>query len=273
MFFRKASFLAFSLLSSVQTPKTLQPVEVPEVLPFTHANASFALFNGSLVLAQGPLDIVPILSQIHVVRRPSVSFDLAGTDSSHPASPNIAGFDLASLDEVEGIFTATVALARLLKHKTGVVWSKLAISLLILSGMLAFDALQLGEPRFLFVFVQAGLGQTPAKVIFAETQHRFRQLLSSILQGPLLVVKIKRFKHQRVKARVARQATTRSWVKMFFEAFILALPTVLVLPPDVPFRDIIYALFLNGTIVDLMTRNVPDSGLSCVSSFRRQFIA
>ncbi|KAJ7650003.1 hypothetical protein FB45DRAFT_886556 [Roridomyces roridus] len=207
MFFRKASFLAFSafslLLSSVQTPKTLQPPEVvpvfprhpvcwwdeyePEVLPFSPANA---FTNGSIVLAQGPLDVVPALAQIN----PSVSFDLASAQlahtapatlelaGSHLAGPNIAGFDLPSLDEVEGVFTATLALARLLKRKTGVVWTKLAISLLILSGMLALDALQLGEPGFLVAVLHC----LPAKIVFAKTHHIFCSVLCSVLQGPLL---------------------------------------------------------------------------------------
>ncbi|KAJ7650040.1 hypothetical protein FB45DRAFT_997202 [Roridomyces roridus] len=173
MFFRKA--LPPRLLRLLppllrHTPRTLQPAEVVpvfprhpvcwwdeyelEVLPFTPANA-FA--NGSLVLAQGPLDVVPVLAQIQVL--PSVSFDLASAQlvhtapatlelaGSHLAGPNIAGFDLPSLDEVEGVFTATLALARLLRHKTGVAWTKLAISLLVLSGMLALDALQFGRAR------------------------------------------------------------------------------------------------------------------------------
>ncbi|KAJ7649983.1 hypothetical protein FB45DRAFT_1075882 [Roridomyces roridus] len=167
MFLRKLSvlaFSAFSLLSSVHTPRTLQSAEVvpvfpwnpvcwwddyeSEVLPFTPANA-FA--NGSIVLAQGPHPRPPF------------------------ASPNIAGFDLASLEEVEGMFTIIVALARFIKHKTSVVWSKLTISLLVLSGMLALDALQLGEPGFLLAVLHC----LPAEILFAKPRHFWAMLRSS----------------------------------------------------------------------------------------------
>ncbi|KAJ7650000.1 hypothetical protein FB45DRAFT_886542, partial [Roridomyces roridus] len=215
----------------------------------------------------------------------------------------IAGFDLASLEEVEGVFTATVALARLLKRKTGVVWTKLAISLLILSGILALDALQLGEPGFLVAVLHC----LPAKIVFAKTHHIFCSVLCSVLQGPLLPTvrvlvslldvslldvvhafafdkslasffistlspplsrilspmpapytrKKKLFKRQRLKARLTRQAATQSWYNKVLDAFLLALPTVLVLPFDVPCVDIVYGLFLNGTIIDLIARNIP----------------
>ncbi|KAJ7650022.1 hypothetical protein FB45DRAFT_886662, partial [Roridomyces roridus] len=214
----------------------------------------------------------------------------------------IAGFDLASLEEVEGVFTATVALARLLKRKTGVVWTKLAISLLILSGMLALDALQFGEPGFLLAVLHC----LPAEVLFAkhyslQTYRRFvlhssksspPPILVSLLDVSLLDVvhavaldrslaslfilalprslrrivsprpasytrKKKLFKRQRLKARLAREAASRSWYNIFVDAFLLALPTVLVLPFDVPCVDIVYGLFLNGTMIDLMARNIP----------------
>ncbi|KAJ7650114.1 hypothetical protein FB45DRAFT_10195 [Roridomyces roridus] len=167
MFLRKAFLAAasaLSILSSVQTPEVvhhsplivaeLPPVPrlpfctineyIPPHLAFTPVNVSYGGDNASFTRAHFAL--IPLEVPTSDVRAQIP--DLALVNSAL-AQVQITGLDLSSLDQAEGVLTAVVAVTRVVKRKTGVAWSTLLLSLLLLSGLLAMEV-QLGQPGLLF---------------------------------------------------------------------------------------------------------------------------
>ncbi|KAJ7650144.1 hypothetical protein FB45DRAFT_887088 [Roridomyces roridus] len=143
--------------------------------------------------AYGTIVAVPA-HPTHLARRKLARIDLARVDINNsgialPSFVDLANFKVASLDldiieRAEGVFTIAFAVARFVKRRPGITWTKLAISLLALSGLLVWDGLQLGEPALVIL----SLHYLVAIVWFATRSRRLQPIVLSFIHGPVLPI-------------------------------------------------------------------------------------
>ncbi|KAJ7650080.1 hypothetical protein FB45DRAFT_997230 [Roridomyces roridus] len=289
------SYVPDSLAVCLNTNYTVPVVNVFAGLAFTQRRFD----------SHGTIIAVPA-RPTHLARRKLARVDLnnivlARTPFVDLANFTVAGLNLDIIERAEGVFTLAFAVARFVKRRPDLAWTKLAISLLILGGILVWDGLQLGEPTLLILFLHC----LAATVWLARRSRRLQPIVLSFIHGPVLPIlfssvdiqlldlvyalalettpllpwllprpfrellwpppvprvrkkKKQLFKRQRAKARLAVANNPLPFWSFtsLRKSFLLSLPTLILLPFDVPFVDIGHGLLLNGTIVDLLAHHV-----------------
>ncbi|KAJ7650109.1 hypothetical protein FB45DRAFT_886952 [Roridomyces roridus] len=167
---------------------------VPDSLAVCHnTNYTVPLVNvfAGLTFAQRRFDthgtIVAVPARpTHLTRGKLARIDLARVELNDRGLARTPFVDLANFKVAgaEGVFTIAFAAARFVKRRPGLAWTKLAVSLFLLSGLLVWDGLQLGEPALLMLYLPC----LAATVWFARRSRRLQPIILSFIRGPVLPI-------------------------------------------------------------------------------------